>query len=400
MPSLKLHARVQFCDARAANHARHPMIRSLALVLILFAPAMAQAQPAGGTASAADDAPLAARMTSAARALLDSVRGEPEFSEVLRDYSMEDELLRGLEDDERRNWTYWPTERAGLALDLMHSKHRALTHELLWTLVSTKGYHKLVNIMQLENVLAATSGTGFPRGIEDYTLTLFGEPRDDGPWAWRFEGHHISLNITVAPGEGISVTPTFMGADPAEVRFGPLAGLRVLRVEEDLGRRLVNSMSPAQRDVAVVDGDPAYNAKYGYSYAYDVPWDLMASNILKEPEQWDDWKTDIEPGGIGFADLDGGQQAVLLALLDELFSTYRPEIAESYRSSLNLEALTFTWIGGSSRNEPHYYRIQGEDFLFEYDNAQGDGNHVHEVWRSRSGDFGDDLLRRHYAAAH
>jgi hypothetical protein len=350
--------------------------------------------------AAADGAALAADVTAAARALLDSVRGQPEFSEVLRDYSMEDHLLLELDDDERHNWTYWPTERAGLSFDLMHSKHRALTQELLWTIASEKGYHKLLNIMQLENVLAATSGTGFPRGIEDYTLTLFGEPRDDMPWAWRLEGHHISLNIAVVPGQGLSVTPTFLGADPAEIPFGPLAGVRVLRVEEDLGRALVNSLSPAQRAEAILAGDPEFNAQHGYTYAYDAPWDLYASNILKARSEWDDWKNALQSDGIAFSDLDGGQQAMLIALLDEVFTTYRPEIASRYKSALDLERLTFAWIGGLDRNEPHYYRIQGGDFLFEYDNVQGDGNHVHEVWRSRAGDFGEDLLARHRAEAH
>jgi hypothetical protein len=51
-------------------------------------------------------------------------------------------------------------------------------------------------------------------------------------------------------------------------------------------------------------------------------------------------------------------------------------------------------------SEPHYYRIQTRDFLFEFDNVQGNANHIHEVWRSRAGDFGEDLLRRHRTAAH
>jgi hypothetical protein len=51
---------------------------------------------------------------------------------------------------------------------------------------------------------------------------LFGEPGEDAPWAWRFEGHHISLSIAVVPGEGLTVTPTFLGADPAAVGVGPL----------------------------------------------------------------------------------------------------------------------------------------------------------------------------------
>lgn len=374
------------------------MIRCVALLAaFLVSTAFAQAQRAR---PAADDAALATAMTSAARALLESVRGEPEFSEALQKFSMEDELLLSFDDDERRNWIYWPSERSGLKLDYMHTKHRALAHELLWTIVSAKGYHKLVNIMQLENVLAATSGTGFPRGIEDYSVTLFGEPSDDRPWAWRFEGHHISLSIAVVPDEGIAVTPTFLGADPANVALGPLGGLRVLRVEEDLGRELVSSLSPAQRAVAVLRGDPEYNARHGYTYAYDAPWDLHASNIFKDPGEWDAWKSALQPDGIAFGDLDGAQQANLLELLDEVFTTYRPAVAESYRRSLDLDQLTFAWIGGLAKNEPHYYRIQTGDFLFEYDNVQGNGNHVHEVWRSRSGDFGEDLLRRHRAAAH
>lgn len=390
------HAAAASVRAAAAPSIRAAATAVLAAAVIWCAPALAQ----GPRPPAAEDPAIAAAMTSAARALLEAVRGDPEFSEALQDFSMEDQLLLAFDDEERRNWVYWPAERSGLSIDYMHTKHRALVHDLLWTLVSAKGYHKLLNIMQLESLLAATSGTGFPRGIEDYSVTLFGEPGGESPWAWRFEGHHLSLSITVAPGEGFTVTPTFLGADPAEVRFGPLGGLRVLRVEEDLGRALVNSLSAEQRAAALLSGDPAYNAARGYTYPYDAPWDLYSSNIFKNREEWDDWKTALAPDGIAFGDLDGNQQATLLALLDEIFTTYRPEVAESYRSSLDLEGLTFAWIGGLAKGEPHYYRVQNGDFLFEYDNVQGDGNHVHEVWRSRGNDFGEDLLRRHRAAAH
>ena len=369
-------------------------------ILAVLVSTAAFAQSARVASTAPETTGVAAAMTRAAQALLESVRGTPEFSEVLRGYSMEERLLLPAEDPERRDWVYWPAERAGLSFDLMHAKHRALAHELLWTLVSAKGYHKLVNIMQLENVLQATSSTGFPRGIEDYTIALFGEPRLDAPWSWRFEGHHISLNIGVAPDGSVSVTPTFMGADPAEVAFGPLAGLRVLRVEEDLGRELVSSFSGAQREVAVLPGDAAYNAKNGYTYAYDAPWDLHSSNILKDQSEWNAWKTELRPDGIAFADLDGNQQALLLELLDEVITTYRPEIAATYKRSLNLDDIHFAWIGGLTKGEPHYYRVQTADFLFEYDNVQGNGNHIHEVWRSRAGDFGDDLLARHRALEH
>ena len=375
------------------------MIRLGATLLWVLVAGTALGQRAAN-APAVEDAELARAMTAAARALLQSVRGDPEFSERLRSYSMEDELLLTLDSPEREKWAYWPTERSGLSFDLMHAKHRALTHELLWLLLSNRGYHKLLNIMQLENVLQANSGTGFPRGIEDYSVTLFGEPSDTEPWAWRFEGHHISLSITVAPGQGFTVTPTFLGADPAEVMAGPLAGLRVLRVEQDLGLQLASSLTPSQRRRPLVPGTPEWNRTGGFTYPNDIPWDIVAATILRDRSDWNAWKTELQPDGIAFKDLNGAQQATLLAILDEIFTTYRPEIADVYRPSLDLEGLRFAWIGGTKKGEPHYYRIQTRDFLFEYDNVQGNANHIHEVWRSRAGDFGEDLLRRHREAAH
>jgi hypothetical protein len=49
---------------------------------------------------------------------------------------------------------------------------------------------------------------------------------------------------------------------------------------------------------------------------------------------------------------------------------------------------------------PHYYRIQGERLLIEYDCTQDEANHTHSVWRDPEGDFGEDILARHYAVEH
>ena len=38
--------------------------------------------------------------------------------------------------------------------------------------------------------------------------------------------------------------------------------------------------------------------------------------------------------------------------------------------------------------------------MFEYDNVQNGGNHVHSVWRNSADDFGEDLLARHYQNSH
>ena len=55
---------------------------------------------------------------------------------------------------------------------------------------------------------------------------------------------------------------------------------------------------------------------------------------------------------------------------------------------------------GSSRAQPHYYRVQGARLLAEYDNTQRGVNHIHTVWRDLDDDFGSDVLAHHYANAH
>ena len=58
--------------------------------------------------------------------------------------------------------------------------------------------------------------------------------------------------------------------------------------------------------------------------------------------------------------------------------------------------LHFAWAGGTSIDQPHYFRIQGPVTLVEFDNAEDNANHVHSVWRDPSNDFGADLLIQHH----
>ena len=58
----------------------------------------------------------------------------------------------------------------------MTAQQRGLLHDLSSPLLSSQGYMKVTNIMQLENVLAALDTRGIPREIGDYTLAIFGSP--------------------------------------------------------------------------------------------------------------------------------------------------------------------------------------------------------------------------------
>jgi hypothetical protein len=239
--------------------------------------------------------------------------------------------------------------------------------------------------MQLEQILGLLDEAGLPRGVGHYKLVLFGTPSTEAPWAWRFEGHHVSLNVSLAPG-GISVTPSFFGANPAEVRSGPLTGFRVLGTEEDLARDLVMSLDDAQRGRAVISAR--------------APADIFTGNINRERAQWNDWRKTLEPEGLPVAELNEVQQHWVRRILEEVVASYRSELSDAYLEGIDPEPLSFAWMGAVERGAPHYFRLQGKDFVFEYDNVQNDGNHVHSVWRNKAEDFGMGLLGEHYRTSH
>ena len=61
-----------------------------------------------------------------------------------------------------------------------------------------------------------------------------------------------------------------------------------------------------------------------------------------------------------------------------------------------LDEMRFAWAGATELGKAHYYRIQGNTFMIEFDNSQNNANHIHTVWRDFDGDFGRDLLKEHY----
>ena len=339
------------------------------------------------------------RMVAAASRLLESVSGEPTLSEVLSDYSMRDMLLHEAGSDEIENWSYWPTDRIGLPLKLMTTDQMVQTQELLWSLLSEQGYLKILNIMQLENLVFWTTNSGFPRGMGDYTLVFFGEPSMTEPWSWRFEGHHISLNVSVAP-DGVAVTPSFVGAKPSRIAASPLTGVRLLRTWEDAAKTLINSMTEQQRSIANVAGDPDFNtlaASLGIVTFDDAPFDPIGTHFLRPESDWENWR-DLPADGIAGSALNPKQKALLARLVDSVKAIYRPQHLTRYPT--DTDDLRFAFMGSSTPEGMIYFRIQGGDFFYEYGNTQAEPDHVHTVWRDKSHDHGADLLLRHLQQRH
>ncbi len=282
---------------------------------------------------------------------------------------------------ERRNWHYVPRRREGVPLKDLPAPARGAAHNLVKTGLSATGYAKVVNIIRLEEVLRQSELFGFSRDPENYFLTLFGTPGSDAPWGFRVEGHHLSLNYTIVPSRPITVTPAFLGANPATVPAGPHKGLRTLQEEQELGLALARAIPPPFRSRLVIAAE-------------------SLGDIVSGPGRTEKLRS---PEGVALGELGGDHRALAIQLVETYARTMRNEIAEEElrrARTAGIERIHFAWAGPVDPTRPHYYRLHGPTLLIEYDNTQNDANHIHTVWHSPQNDFGADLLRAHYLKGH
>ncbi|MBK1877743.1 DUF3500 domain-containing protein [Pelagicoccus mobilis] len=305
------------------------------------------------------------RMATAARALIDSVEGDA-LDRLQREFG-----------ENRKNWHFVPRKRDGLVLAEMDETQRGLGLELLRQGLSEQGVRTVEDIRELEAVLQILEGPdrNFERDSEDYHFWIFGEPGAE-IWAWRFEGHHASINATVVKGEGVSMTPTFLGANPAEVPTGERRGFRALPKEEDLAFELVESFDAEQRKKAIFDTK--------------APRDIFTGAHRKAKP--------LPIEGIAFDELTAVQGELLFAIVDCYLSRNRLDIRDVALARIQEDgwsSVRFGWAGPVDRSKGNYYFVQGKRFLIEYDNTQNGNNHIHCVWREFDGDFGEDLIKAH-----
>jgi Protein of unknown function (DUF3500) len=289
--------------------------------------------------------------------------------------------------DERLVWAYTPGEREGLALGAMRPEQRGAAEAVLSAAMSPRGAAETGAVIALESVLGALEREAGPGGWirrdpELYWFAVFGAPNDREPWSLRVGGHHVAIHLTMADGRVVSGTPSFLGANPAVVPSGPMAGTRTLPGEEELARALLATLRPNQRRIAVVDDR--------------APADILSGNSSR---------ADLRsiPTGIRHDDLDGLQRQALEGLIRHYLDRARHEVADAAWERLvddGLGAVTFAWAGRDEPGRGHYYAVHGTRFLIEYDNTQNGANHIHAVWRDAEGDWGDDVLAAHVAADH
>ena len=342
------------------------MARVVSSVGVVFAIVIAVATPLNSAPTATGRA-----MAEAASSFLKDLNPEQRSKATFK-----------FEDDSRFEFRFTPRARTGLPLKDMTDAQRAKAHALLKSGLSARGYTNATDIIALENVLRAieparTGANAIVRDPEMYFVSIYGEPNGKTPWAWKFEGHHISVNFTLVDGHPIVFAPSFFGSNPAVVKDGPQAGKRALREEEESARALMAAFNDDQKKKVI--------------FADQAPREMVTAENREAKL--------LDSVGITYAEMTPAQKRLFEQVLDAYLGRVAPELAKARLEAMQksgMDKVTFGWAGTLEVGGPHYYRVQGPTFLIEYDNVQNNANHIHSVWRDFNGDFGRDILREHY----
>jgi hypothetical protein len=293
-----------------------------------------------------------------------------------------------VDDNEWRRWNnVHRAARAGLAFKDMTETQQSRALDLLAAGLSAKGLELTRNVMRLNHTIAELTNNFTEYGEGLYNLVVLGVPSATEPWGWQLEGHHLIINYFVL-GDQVVMTPAFWGSEPVTAESGKYKGVSVLQNEQSQGLALMQSLTPDQRQQAVITPGPK-TANNAQSQAYRDNLQLAYA-------------------GIKASELNLSQREALLNLIAAYVRNMDDGHAKVKMDEVraHLEATHFGWIGEYAADSVFYYRVHSPVILIEFDHQTPVAlkgprvpgrQHIHSVVRTPNGnDYGKDLLRLHY----
>ena len=290
-------------------------------------------------------------------------------------------VFRFDDDAQRTRWSNLPVQmspRAGLKMGELSATQRDAAMALVASTLSPKGFEKIQQIVEADEMLKANERNNPMFGRDLYYLSILGTPSEKQPWMVQFGGHHLALNVTIAGAAGV-LTPTLTGAQPALYTQNGKT-VRPLGGESDKALALLSSLDESQRKQAILD--------------YHV------GDLVLGPGQ--DGKT-IQPEGLKASAMTERQRAMLLDVISEWTGIVHESAAAARMAEIRatLNDTWFAWSGpttaASGRNITAYYRIQGPTLVIEYAPQRLGGDlsmHVHTMYRDPTNDYGRKLIAR------
>ena len=377
-------------------------LRAIRCIVVLAAIFLSAATAAAQTATS--------RIVSSANRFLATLDAQKRQGVL---YSFDDEK-------QRATWSNLPTSfvpRGGMSLKDMNPAQRAAAMDLVSAALSPRGFEKVQQIMEGDEVLKLNDnnrrgpgnngnrppagpppgapngppGNGGNRppfggppnggtifGKDLYYISILGKPSEKDPWMLQFGGHHLALNITIAGERGV-LTPTLTGAQPALFTSNGKT-VRPLGRESDKALALLNALDENQKKQAIL------------SY--------KLADLVLGPGQ--DGKT-IQPEGLKASAMNEKQRAMLLDVISEWAGIIHESAASARMAELKAD-INDTWLAwsgpttaDSGKNITAYYRIQGPHLVIEYapQTLGGDPSlHVHTMYRDPTNDYGRTLVTK------
>lgn len=327
----------------------HALLRVASLLGVMglagVAPSSA-AHPAGGT------------ITGAAAQFLQTL--SPEQRNV---------TVHGYDDPERFAFRWTPGRRSGITLGTLNARQNDALKTLMHHVVSHAGQERVDAILAAEAALGVLTNSPGYRDPKLYYTSVFGAPGQGRRWGLRFEGHHLSINMTFDGDRIVSASPLFLGSNPETIPEGPDKGLRPLGKQVDLARQAYAALTSDQKKLA--RGSNEWFAGFLTS---------AGSRRVKLGK----------PAGVQVAGSTAETQKHVRALVGDHVRTITERYSDSYMEWFLREewpTLYFFWTGGVGAGETYYWRLQGSRFLLEHDGLEG-GRHIHSIWRDAKEDFG------------
>jgi Protein of unknown function (DUF3500) len=273
------------------------------------------------------------------------------------------------------SWSNFPygafKGRQGIRLGELTTTQRAAAMAAVETVLSDKGYTKVLGILASDDYTGAKENKG-PGGVafgsDYYYLAFYGTPSARSPWTLQFGGHHLVLHVTIGGGT-ISQSPIFTGTDPIKFTFKGTE-FQPMAVETDAVFGVIKSLDAKQRAAAKLSGITDLVAGPGVDFKFPAP------------------------EGIKYADLSPDQQAKVRALVT-LWTTdtnngISSQLQATYESQLSDTRIA--WAGSSDPTaNGGYLRIDGPQLWIEYvtTGRGGEVSHCHTVYRDKNLDYGN-----------
>jgi hypothetical protein len=278
-------------------------------------------------------------------------------------------------DSSRTKWSNLPMEsttRKGIQFKDLTDSQKMLIHSLLRLVLSQQGYQKALFIIQydqaiLERLSKNNSPIAHRYGNQNYWFSVFGTPELGQVWGWKFEGHHLSINMTYSS-KGVTCTPLFVGINPALTTSGAYAGSYVMFEENDYGNQLFNSLTESLKQKAITMPLPKTA-------------DVM-TQLGNEPHL-------TEQKGVKFSEMTVAQQVLVEKIARTWIENFTSELADEKLKQFHAQKqdIWFTWQGTTNTAELHYYSIHTKTFIIEHCHRDQGIYHYHTLWRDLTEDY-------------